>query len=874
MNSVDHNSEWANQAGTRVAGQRRIAMTAGWIAILAGTAFSAIAMLAIYFPVLAERKFADFGPTLFMGDNPDQWTFAYIFFVLGAFPTAWLLTLANRLRWPGAGLLDQLAKIHPGAILATLLPLAFAFELILLRRLDQPIFATGLAVQIALIGAIVIYAFLREGPQLWADRIAGFLIALTLGSIFLLHIGKFHTVALMGYAAGHFWAVAAVCTIFALCIIAVAMVFPVAKTKRGMITTAVVGFVVYLISISENRVYWGVDVFHEGETVISPMIMLGLDRYTPDSFTPMHGFGRNIWPGYIATLIEPGNLYLTRLIYTLSLALVPALATLCACYVSNSVRVGVALFLATYFFPIFTSLDVDPLVFVLVMIAFRALFRNEADSRADDIAVSACILALSLYSKELLLFVNVAMLASLTPWAITGISQRRFTLPRIHLYYAGLLIAFLLINALFLHRDLAVLEAISKSPNMLERDILPPAALQPSWLFILTFFPLFVWFCLATSSSMMANVGARLSNAHFIVGLLGLIWLMYFLRAFNRSDEGHIIYGFHAATFLIPSLLVHFGAVRKGTIVALILFAGATSLAIRLNEGHSFAKMFPQSVNVDGRVPAKDVQLLQTVGEIKLPALLPADSLATTEELAALKGLVDTGTPLFDLSNQPVLIYGVVPSEIIDIDIHTLFYGSAKDQTTTAERLRQRPDAVVVWSGNHWTETLDYTYVETRLPLLSNFLLSNFPYIYRVGRFVFLSKTDRSVQLGSNVRPDAFRDRYELGFAPERLGTYPEETVEVVGSADTLTFKLDRKASAIVVKAAATATTPVELVLNGKDKDAPLVIAFKAIAGDHDYFIRLNNLPRYVTQTLDSVEIRTDPAAFSLKRADILTLIK
>ena len=42
MNPVDYNDELANQAGPLVAGQRRIAMTVGWIAILAGAAFSAM----------------------------------------------------------------------------------------------------------------------------------------------------------------------------------------------------------------------------------------------------------------------------------------------------------------------------------------------------------------------------------------------------------------------------------------------------------------------------------------------------------------------------------------------------------------------------------------------------------------------------------------------------------------------------------------------------------------------------------------------------------------------------------------------------------------------------------------------------------------
>jgi hypothetical protein len=259
-----------------------------------------------------------------------------------------------------------------------------------------------------------------------------------------------------------------------------------------------------------------------------------------------------------------------------------------------------------------------------------------------------------------------------------------------------------------------------------------------------------------------------------------------------------------------------------------------------------------QRPGYDARLNRNDVRSLRDFGAIQVPAGTIDDSQMTSAELAGLQSLVKAGYRLFDMTNEPVLIYGAVNSPLVARDIHTLFYNTYREQMEVVSRLKNSDKTLIVWSAGHWSETLDSTYVEYRLPIVSEYVIRTYPYTYRIGRFVIFSK-----QPLTEARDEStlLRNRYDLGYAPSRMEPYKQEfESELITKVDAAQNIGESKPDALQIEADATGGGVVAITLL-KNGERVCFITFKVPRGKSENFIRLSNLPAYIRYAPDKIAV-------------------
>jgi hypothetical protein len=243
----------------------------------------------------------------------------------------------------------------------------------------------------------------------------------------------------------------------------------------------------------------------------------------------------------------------------------------------------------------------------------------------------------------------------------------------------------------------------------------------------------------------------------------------------------------------------------------------------------------------------------------------------TVAELNELQSVVRDGFKIFDMSNQPVLIYGAVKSPLVTNDIHTLFYNTYGEQIAAIRKLKSAGKTVVLWSAGYWTETLDSTYVEYRLPILSEYINTAYPFTYRIGRFVILADQPLA---GKTALPNGRgREQYDLGFAPSRMGPYRQENASALAS-----FSSDRipigemKPDAVAIDVSATENGRIGLQLFSQGHPV-CKITFSVVEGASVNFIRLANLPAYYS-AVDELTVKAESSNVRVENVKLLRLTK
>ena len=70
----------------------------------------------------------------------------------------------------------------------------------------------------------------------------------------------------------------------------------------------------FILFYREGSIFYGIDTFHERKTFISPKYIFGDTSNNIEAIAPVHGFGRNILPSFIAEYLSSSNHYLSRIL--------------------------------------------------------------------------------------------------------------------------------------------------------------------------------------------------------------------------------------------------------------------------------------------------------------------------------------------------------------------------------------------------------------------------------------------------------------------------------------------------------------------------------------------------------------------------------
>ena len=814
--------------------------------------------LAVFNTFFEEKQFSDYGPTLFSGGDPLLLLYQYIVLVVASTFMGWFLVSKDIKIWPIQSFFNKENYVKSiilifGAFSFALLPLFSALEISgNINFIGAEIIFSGIAVIFLQDRAFSSFSLFKSLEYL-LKKIFLFLFI----SLVLFHLPKISVLDLMSKEAGLLYEIRSYFFLFVAALCALSFFLTRDESKSNTFYLALLLCGIYIASIRESWVYWGLDAFHEGENFLSPILLLASNKIFLQDFYPIHGLGRNIWHGYFAAKFSSDNLYFFRLIQALTYPVVHSLAAAFLYKYSKSFFVPVTFFVLTYLTGFLEERDLPPLFFVLFLLL------PLANNQIKEFSFSQCsvgfvLFLISIYSFEFFIFVPVAMAASLFFYLYQFVVVKNKIVPWVHIsYFGSFMVFFLWLGDRTVLWFKVIISALSKSPNLLERSFSVPSTLSLEYVLIAVFFLVFMFFHISSVVFFLKKATKSLTLCQLVTALFSMISLMFFVRAFNRSDAGHVLYAFGASIPIMIGLLIYY----KFLSVRVFMMVGGGLLCALLFELHQkdrlFFEVLSERARYDQRVSETEVRKMTNVGNITVPENVINDSHITNDELLGLQTLVDKGYTLFDLTNQPVLIYGVVGSPIVTRDIHSLFYSGYKEQNTIIEELKESEKTLIIWSSGHWSETLDHTYVETRLPLVSEFILNRTNYLYEIGRFQVLSEEKISGFNHSlnNASSNLIRQQYEYGFSPSRVNFYPEERATLDFNSKSNSLELSGvKPDAIKLKTLSTHEDEA-VVLMKSENQSIASIKFKVKAGENELFFRLSSLPVYVFNNITSIEL-------------------
>ena len=819
---------------------------AGFLGLLAGVLATWVFKYAVYDSYFRSKRFSDYGPTLFAGGDPAVWTVLYAVLISISFVASCVFYLLF-LRRPRLG---EIARQIPTSLMVivvsclgvTVVPLKLA-----------TISGSPWGIVTGSVGLLICLAVAWCMLRFQTDRIARvfqFVLYSVFGTILLLQApklnGMYYLIVSSGEQCSFLVLLLAVITM----IIGIAYIASQAFEPKDMWRILALLVAIYVLSIMEGRMYWSSDGFHDAEGFLSASILTAKSHiYDGGIFVPFHGYFRNIWPSYAAVLIQPDNYFIYRLTEALLVPLVNVCMLAAVVALTRKLAVGIAVFCFIYIFRVFIPFDNELLLSLAVLLS---LLRPETGWRDKLLrgSIGLILLLLSLVSFELMLFGNIAMLALLvkiildhlfgSERASSGLADALIT----HFVYYGC--AVILVAANF-DRSLATLQLLSdsfaKSPNLLERDVILSGLFEPTWFFIFAFGPVAIWFYLGNLSTLV-RFDKRTASPEWAMRILAsIIFLMFFIRAFNRSDDGHFLY---ALAISVPLAIGYLIRDRPAMVSRFVSICSVCLLGLFANDivrGGAPIDRLKQAAWFDSRITRDSIRPMKEIGLIRAPVGVIGEALISAEELQKFTALRVSGYGLFDMINMPTVFYGVLGFHVRTRDYCTLFLNTYKEQKEIIQCLQKQDKALIAWSANYWTETLDYTYVETRLPLITQFVARQFQYVYKVGRFLVLSKNEVPELDGARASSNDFRRDYNLGKAPAKMAPYREERITnsirimlpdtIANRPDALMLRFDGKSEGM-------------RTLNVVADGAVMVsVCFDVGLGVTSHFIRLSNLPRY-----------------------------
>lgn len=837
-------------------------------AIICGVVLTYLFKLSIYDGYLGLRKFPDYGPTLFSGGQPDKLLYLYI--VLVAVST--LLGLALLKYFKYMPLLDKWAASGASNIIGTITLLLMFTTVSIAALVTGGTHTSHFKIVLFLLtGFGVATFFIRRslGTKLLNDLVAvseatfSFLFA----AIVLFHLPKipvlnaiFQQSANKGAAIGLFFGMITLAT-------TISYFLTRSSPRSTWLKLSILLVGVYVVSIREAWINWGVDAFHEGESFLTANYLInGSYKFLADFF-PVHGLGRNILHGYFAAIFSDNNLYFYRAIKAITYPFVHVLIFAFLYRYTKKFSVPLAFFVLSYLLGIVEELDIEP--FVLLAFILVPLSGNSNKQHWGRVGAGIALFLASIYSFEYFILLNIGMFVTFVHYLYIGNRAKLYPTPWLHISFYGCILIFVAVlgSNIVIWLDI-VRNALAKSPNLLERSLESPRDFSILFFFISAFFAPFLLFNITSIVSFIRKQKYTNTLAT-LVAVFSMLSLMFFVRAFNRSDIGHVLYGHSISIPVIIGLAIYYKAISDRAVILIslaLLTIQGTNTAIN---GQLSMDVLKQRPGYDARLSRNDVRALQEFGAIKVPSGTIDGSHMTAAELVGLQSLVKEGYRIFDMTNEPVLIYGAVNSPLVAKDIHTLFYNTYREQLEVVSRLKASGKTVVLWSAGHWSETLDSTYVEYRLPLVSEYIIRAFPMTYGIGRYVIYAQQELPV---GGIVNYGVRNHYDLGLAPSRMTPYRQERVSTLMENATGNVKIsEKKPDAIYVDVGATGGGRIFINLKNQGKNV-CSVAFIVPRGDSKNFIRLSNLPAYIRNHVDEIDVSAGDAGSKINKISLAEL--
>lgn len=846
------------------------------IGLLGAVAFK----LGPYDLVIGRRTFYDMGPSLVNGKQPDVLLFCYVVLVIFA-----SLSTIGLLWWRRHFLTAVSPVWFPKVNFSTfaiILAFVASMQLVIASLADQgwTQFMTTAIGWILAVFAFLTFDFYRgANVSSYARMIAPparVVIMAAFLAICVAHAGKISALGVIFIQTGmprQAWALFA---LFAGLAFTAGWYCSSAKKRTTRVSGALLCVAIYVICIREASILWGVDTFHEGETFLTGVFLVsGVYEYLAE-FIPIHGLGRNVIPSYISGIFTSDNLYFSRLVRALFFPLVDVLIAGFLLKYSRDVSVVVGFVVLNYLFGFLFDWDISP--FMLVALLLISMSSGSAAVTSLSWATGFVLFLESVYSYEFFLFVHIAMVTTLaivmyqSRWGRPALELRRLYLA----FYGATAVFFLLLwDRAFIWFEV-LRNALGKSPNLLQRELEIPIEFSGEFFFLVTFVSLFIIFHLFNVVGFLPYIGrTKLTVKRVVLVTFSIVSLMYMVRAFNRSDMGHVLMALYISAPVMLGLILHYRLLRRDTLICGVGMVIVAKMSLLLWHGQLSLDVFKQGALLDARMGTSAIPPLAQIGELKVPAGTVTDDLVTPRELNQLVALKNAGFKLFDMSNQPLLVYGIVGSPLVDRDMHTIFYNTFTEQSAVIERLEKMRDALVIWSSGHWSETLDGTYSELRLPILASYILKSFSHSYQIGRVIVLSRLPLEGLREELVESNSpfFRRHYELGFAPGRMSHYESENAVLLGRSDAMDrVKIgDNKPDAIRIEV----STPVEakIILTAFNEDRELASAlFKVRPGMSHYFIRLNSMPALARDSATNLRYKVEGNEVYVVKTELLKL--
>lgn len=809
---------------------------------------------------IGKRSFYDMGPSLLNGRQPDMLQYSYVVLVVLASAAA-----AGFLWWRCRNDSGALAVSYPNVTpytYATVLGFAALMQIVVSSLAGvgwTPFMTSAIGWSVIALGGLVAFHYKRTKVLSVATSLeptARIVIIAAFAAMCVAHAGKLITLGAIFLQTGMRQQAWIVFILFIGIAFIIGWLCTPKKTFTSRVRGALLGGTVYIISIREASILWGVDTFHEGETFLTGTFLLGGAYEFLSQFIPIHGLGRNVLPSYISALFSNDNLYFSRTVRALYFPLVDVLIVGFLVKYSGSVIVALCFFVLNYLFGFLFDWDISP--FFLVALLLVSTIRGQIHCAGMAFAAGLALFMESIYSYEFFLFIHISLVATLG-FGSYQYSGRSFP-PSLRWLYAGFYGATVVFFISLWNRSSiwfdVLRNAIGKSPNLLQRELEIPTGFSPEFFLLVSFVSLFVVFHLVNIVGFLPYIRrAKLNPKRVVIVACSMVSLMYLVRAFNRSDMGHVLMALYISAPVILGLLLHYRFVRRDLVVIGTCLAITVKLSSLLWHGQLSLDVFKQAAFLDARLATNTVPSLAELGSLKIPAGTASRDLVTPEELGILVGLKNAGFKLYDMSNQPLLVYGIVGAPLVDRDMHSIFYNTFNEQLEVIQRLERARDSLVIWSSRHWTETLDGTYSELRLPILADYILKLYSYTYQFGRFTVLSRSELEGWREERIESDSLlRRHYDLGFAPGRMSHYGGERVMLikdVGAMNMVDIK-GSKPDAVRIEVLAHSETKVVIAVFKEDREL-VAISFRVHPGTTHHFVRLNSLPAVV---------RDDPTTF------------
>lgn len=784
-----------------------------------------------------NKKYFDFGPTIYNGSNPDVEMYFYVLFIALSFIfifIGWWINKSNNTFITN----NYLRNIN----LTLIFIVCLLFITPLYAKTEVPM------------GYLIIFLSTIFFSSLIKNHSFGILLNILLASFFLIvfyyHIPKISVLIEIFIQSGRPKLIFGLLSILLLVMFSISM----SIRNRPLRYKLIIFFIfvmIFFICIKEYPITWGIDTFHEGEGILNAHYLYSNSYNYYENFFPIHGFFRNTIPSYIAGLFSDNNLYLDRVIKSFYNSFFITVVIFLIYRFSN-LSSAIAFFLLNYTCSLFNPLDISPF-FLIALICLTFATKN---SKYLFYIVGSIVGLDSLYSYEFMIFYFIAFVF------ISGIyfyKNKFIKSPTRDIIY-GFLIAWA-VTLIFLNVHIDeffkyLVELLKMSPNLLDRSLEYPKTQSYYYFVIYVLVPIFIFFyILKPIEYILLN---KTNKYAFVISIVSLVSLMYFTRAFNRSDDGHVIQGLY---IFIPIFIAFILKVskynRKIFLLFVIIVLSSFVYTQKLNNKNIF-EFLKQGAYYDKRLNIESIPKGGHFGSSYIP-LLSLNSLASVEEIDGINILKQNGYTLFDYTNQPYLIYGILGFELTNPDMYTIFSNTLKQQKKIIENLSKSDKTVIAFSSGHWSETLDNTYQEYRLPIVSKYISTNYKFKYKIGKFILLSKE----KLPFLIKYEKFDDldfitSYNLGMSPSRMKHYKNENINYELKEYSSSVSIDNSSDGIVITTDdIKQNADVRLVFKNDDSYI-FDIKFKSLEQLKENFIRFSNIALFNRSNINNLVIESN----------------